>query len=113
MELVTHLGLFAAVVATWVAVSGPGEAALPFLDARTRALLRSEKIAQRHRFLGSGLSGLAWTPTVGLGALFVGPSLVAQLDSVGRWLAVAAAVALGIGFLLFHPRRRGDAVAAS
>lgn len=28
MEFVSYLGLFAAVVATWVAVSGPGEAAL-------------------------------------------------------------------------------------
>ncbi len=177
MDLVTHLGLFAAVVATWVAVSGPGEAALvgagsvaargdkeiaavlaiafagtlagsfaaywlgraggrrlflrpgPLLGARTRALMRSEGIARRHRFLaslltpgwfaginriplrpfvlGSGLSGLAWTLTVGLGAFYVGPSLIAQFDTVSRWMTVAAAaVAVGIGLILLRRRRR-------
>jgi membrane protein DedA with SNARE-associated domain len=176
VEFVTYISLFAAVVATWVAVSGPGEAALvgagsvaargdeeigavlaiafagtlagsfvaywlgraggrrlflwpgPFLGARTRALARSEGIAQRHRFLaalltpgwfaginqiplrpfvlGSGLSGLAWTLTIGLGAFYVGPSLIAQFDTVGRWMTVAAAVAMAIGLALLHNRRR-------
>jgi membrane protein DedA with SNARE-associated domain len=176
VELVTHIGLFAAVVATWVAVTGPGEAALvgagsvaargeeeigavlaiafagtlagsfaaywlgraggrrlflrpgPLLGARTRALARSEGIAQRHRFLaslltpgwfagvnqiplrpfvlGSGLSGLAWTLTVGLGAFYVGPSLIAQFDTVGQWMTVAAAVAVGVGLILLRRSRR-------
>lgn len=176
MELVAQLGLFAAVVATWVAVSGPGEAALvgagsvaagggdeiaavlaiafagtvsgsfvaywlgraggrqlflrrgPFLPLRTRALVRSERIAQRHRFLaslltpgwfaginriplrpfvlGASLSGLAWTLTVGLGAFFVGPSLVAQFDTVGRWLVIATAVTAAVTFLLLRSRWR-------
>jgi membrane protein DedA with SNARE-associated domain len=171
MSLLACIGLFAAVVATWIAVSGPGEAALvsagtiaargedgiatilviaflgtfagsvaaywlgraggrrlllwpgPLLAWRTRLLLRSEGLLQRRAFLaslfgpgwlvgineiparpfiaGSVLSGLTWTLTIGLGAFFVGPSLVSLYDDVGRWatlaaLTVAAAAALVI-----------------
>jgi membrane protein DedA with SNARE-associated domain len=169
MSLLAFIGLFVAVVATWIAVSGPGEAALvsagtvaargeeqiaailiiaflgtfagslgaywigraggrrlllfpgPLLGRRTRLLARSEGLMQRRAFLasffgpgwlaginklpprpfiaGSALSGLMWTLTIGLGAFFVGPSLIALYDEVGKWtaigaLTVAAAVAL-------------------
>jgi membrane protein DedA with SNARE-associated domain len=179
MSLLAFIGLFAAVVATWIAVSGPGEAALvgagtvaargedgiapilviaflgtfagslaaywigraggrrlllwpgPLLAWRTRLLLRSEGLIQRRAFLaslfgpgwlaginelpprpfiaGSVLSGLMWTLTIGLGAFFVGPSLVSVYDDVGRWatiaaLAVAAAVAL---FIVMRRHRVG------
>jgi membrane protein DedA with SNARE-associated domain len=154
------LGLFAAVVATWIAVSGPGEAALvgagtvaargeetigavlaiafvgtvagslaaywigraggrrlflrpgPLVEWRVRALARSERLLQRRAFLasflgpgwlaginevparpfivGSALSGLMWTLTIGLGAFFVGPSLISLYDDVGQWATIAA-----------------------
>jgi membrane protein DedA with SNARE-associated domain len=178
MSLLASFGLFAAVVATWIAVSGPGEAALvsagtlaargeeqiaqvlviaflgtfagslaaywlgraggrrlllfpgPLLAWRTRLLIRSEGLMQRRALLaslfgpgwlaginklpsrpfiaGSALSGLMWTLTIGLGAFFVGPSLVALYDDVGRWatltaLAVAASAAL---FVLMRHRYR-------
>jgi membrane protein DedA with SNARE-associated domain len=160
MSLLACIGLFAAVVATWVAISGPGEAALvsagtvaargedqiasilviaflgtfagslaaywlgraggrrlllfpgPLLAWRTRLLVRSEGLVQRRAFLaslfgpgwlaginklplrpfiaGSALSGLMWTLTIGLGAFFVGPSLIALYDNVGKWAAIAA-----------------------
>ncbi len=164
MSLLACIGLFAAVVVTWIAVSGPGEAALvsagtvaargeeeiasilviaflgtfagslgaywlgraggrrlllspgPFLGRRTRLLVRSEGLIQRRAFLaslfgpgwlaginrlpprpfiaGSALSGLMWTLTIGLGAFFVGPSLVALYDEVGKWATIGA-VTLG------------------
>jgi membrane protein DedA with SNARE-associated domain len=178
MSLFACIGLFAAVVATWIAVSGPGEAALvsagtvaargeeqiaqilviaflgtfagslaaywlgraggrrlllfpgPLLAWRTRLLVRSEGLMQRRAFLasllgpgwlaginklpprpfiaGSALSGLMWTLTIGLGAFFVGPSLVALYDDVGKWatltaLAIAASAAL---FVLMRHRYR-------
>ncbi|HXF32324.1 MAG TPA: hypothetical protein VN522_12460 [Solirubrobacterales bacterium] len=171
MSLLAGIGLFAAVVATWIAISGPGEAALvsagtvaargeeqiaailviaflgtfagslaaywlgracgrrlllfpgPLLAWRTRLLIRSEGLVRRRAFLaslfgpgwlaginklpprpfvaGSALSGLMWTLTIGLGAFFVGPSLIALYDEVGRWatiavLTVATAAALSI-----------------
>jgi membrane protein DedA with SNARE-associated domain len=64
------------------------------------------QIPLRPFVLGSGLSGLAWTLTVGLGAFFAGPSLIAQLDTVGRWMTVTAAVAVGTGLVPFRRRRR-------
>ena len=178
MSLLACIGLFAAVVATWIAISGPGEAALvsagtvaargekqiaqvliiaflgtfagslaaywlgraggrrlllfrgPLLDWRTRLLIRSEGLMQRRAFLaslfgpgwlaginklpprpfiaGSALSGLMWTLTLGLGAFFVGPSLVALYDDVGRWAtltALAAAASAGL-FVLMRQRYR-------
>jgi membrane protein DedA with SNARE-associated domain len=173
MSLLACIGLFAAVVATWIAVSGPGEAALvsagtvaargeeqiasvlvvaflgtfagslaaywlgraggrrlllfrgPLLAWRTRLLLRSEGLVRRRAFLaslfgpgwlaginklpprpfiaGSALSGLLWTLTIGLGAFFVGPSLVALYDEVGQWATIAAlalgATAVGVVYL--------------
>jgi membrane protein DedA with SNARE-associated domain len=177
MSLLACIGLFAAVVATWIAISGPGEAALvsagtvaargedgiaavlviaflgtvagslaaywlgraggrrlllrrgPLLAWRTRALARSELLIQRRAFLasllgpgwlaginevpprpfvaGSALSGLLWTLTIGLGAFFVGPSLIALYDDVGRWTTIAALVAAGlIGLVVFLRRAR-------
>jgi membrane protein DedA with SNARE-associated domain len=178
MSLLAFIGLFAAVVATWVAVSGPGEAALvsagtvaargeeqiaailviaflgtfagslaaywlgraggrrlllfpgPLLTWRTRLLIRSEGVMQRRAFLasllgpgwlaginklpprpfivGSALSGLMWTLTIGLGAFFVGPSLVALYDDVGKWatLAALAAAASAALFMLMRHRFR-------
>jgi membrane-associated protein len=175
MSLLACIGLFAAVVATWIAVSGPGEAALvgagtvaargdeeiaavlviaflgtfagslaaywlgraggrrlflrrgPLLAWRTRMLARSEGLIQRRAFLasllgpgwlaginevptrpfiaGSALSGLMWTLTIGLGAFFVGPSLVALYDEVGKWATVAALAAAGSAALVFVMRR--------
>jgi len=175
MSLLAFIGLFAAVVATWIAVSGPGEAALvsagtiaargedgiapiliiaflgtfagslaaywlgraggrrlllwpgPLMVWRTRLLVRSEGVIQRRAFLasllgpgwlaginevpprpfiaGSALSGLLWTLTIGLGAFFVGPSLIALYDDVGRWMTVAALVAAGSAALLIFARR--------
>lgn len=175
MELVAYIGLFAAVVATWIAVTGPGEAALvagaiaggrqeqivlvlavaflgtvtgsvvaywigraggrrlllapgPLLGWRTRALARSEALAQRRGFLASllgpgwfagvneisarpfaagvALSGLAWTLTLGLGTFLVGPSLVALYDTVGLWATVTGlAVGAGAAAVLLVRRR--------
>jgi membrane protein DedA with SNARE-associated domain len=173
MSMLACIGLFAAVVATWIAVSGPGEAALvsagtvaargeeqiasvlviaflgtfagslvaywvgraggrrlllfrgPLLAWRTRLLVRSEGLVRRRAFLaslfgpgwlaginklpprpfiaGSALSGLLWTLTIGLGAFFVGPSLVALYDEVGQWATIAAlalgAAAVGVVYL--------------
>ena len=160
MSLLACIGLFAAVVATWIAVSGPGEAALvgagtiaargeeeiaailliaflgtcagsiaaywigrvggrrlllrpgPLLAWRVRLLARSEGLIRRRAFLasllgpgwlaginevpprpfiaGSALSGLLWTLTIGLGAFFVGPSLIQLYDDVGKWTSIAA-----------------------
>jgi membrane protein DedA with SNARE-associated domain len=171
MSLLACIGLFAAVVATWIAVSGPGEAALvsagtiaargedgiaPILviaflgtfagslaaywigrtggrrlllwPGRTRLLVRSEGLVQRRAFLasyfgpgwlaginelparpfiaGSALSGLMWTLTIGLGAFFVGPSLVAAYDDVGRWATIAA-LGVAASVALFIVMRRG------
>jgi membrane protein DedA with SNARE-associated domain len=123
MSLLAFIGLFAAY---WIGRAGGRRLLLwpgPLLAWRTRLLLRSEGLIQRRAFLaslfgpgwlaginelpprpfiaGSALSGLMWTLTIGLGAFFVGPSLVAACDDVGRWatiaaLAVGAAVALSI-----------------
>ncbi len=186
MELLTYLGLFAAVVTTWIAISGPGEAALvsagavsvgnfdqiavviavaffgtvagsiaaywigraagrrlflrpgPLLGWRVRALARCEAVAQRRSFLaslltpgwfagmneismrpflaGSALSGLGWSLTIGLGTFFVGPSLIALFDEVGRWATLAAltggALALAT-ILLLRRRANRSAVVAS
>jgi len=179
MGLAAFIGLFAAVVATWIAVSGPGEAALvgagvvaargdekitfvlaiafagtvagsvvaywlgraggrrlllrpgPFLAVRSRALTRTEAIAQRRAFLasllspgwfagineiplrpfiaGSAISGLAWTLSIGLGTFYVGPSLISLYDRVGNWLTiglVSAAVVATLLLLARHARRR-------
>ncbi len=182
MELLAYIGLFAAVVVTWVAVSGPGEAALvsaaalapgsydrvvpvlaiaflgtlagsvlaywlgrlggrrliltpgPLLRARARALARTEKIAQRRGFLasllgpgwfagineislrpflaGCVLSGLGWTLAIGLGTVYVGPSLIALFDQVGRWVTLGALLAAALtGGLLLLRRRPGRAPA--
>jgi membrane protein DedA with SNARE-associated domain len=173
------IGLFAAVVATWIAISGPGEAALvgagtvaargeetigavlaiaflgtvagslaaywigraggrrlflrpgPLLEWRARALARSERLMQRRAFLasflgpgwvaginevpprpfifGSALSVLMWTLTIGLGAFFVGPSLISLYDEVGQWATVAALVCgatVAATFLLRRYRAR-------
>jgi membrane protein DedA with SNARE-associated domain len=175
MSLLACIGLFAAVVATWIAVSGPGEAALvsagtvaargedgiapvlviaflgtfagslaaywlgraggrrlllwpgPLLAWRTRLLLRSEGLMQRRAFLasyfgpgwlaginelparpfiaGSALSGLMWTLTIGLGAFFVGPSLVSLYDDISGWATLAAlAVAVAAAILVLTRR---------
>ena len=176
MSLLACIGLFAAVVATWIAVSGPGEAALvgagtvaargeeqiaavlviaflgtfagslaaywlgraggrrlllgpgPLRAWRTRLLIRSEGLVRRRAFLasllgpgwlaginevpprpfvaGSALSGLMWTLTIGLGAFFVGPSLVSLYDNVGRWATIAALVGAVSAALFFLLRRR-------
>jgi membrane protein DedA with SNARE-associated domain len=177
MSLLACIGLFAAVVATWIAVSGPGEAALvsagtvaargedgiapilviaflgtfagslaaywigraggrrlllrpgPLLAWRTRMLVRSEGLIQRRAFLasyfgpgwlaginelparpfiaGSALSGLMWTLTIGLGAFFVGPSLVSAYDDVGKWTTIAAlTVAASAALFIFMRRAR-------
>jgi membrane protein DedA with SNARE-associated domain len=177
MSLLACIGLFAAVVATWVAISGPGEAALvsagtvaargeeqiaavlviaflgtfagslaaywlgraggrrlllwsgPLLAWRTRLLVRSEGLVQRRAFLaslvgpgwlaginevaprpfiaGSVLSGLIWTLTIGLGAFFVGPSLISLYDDAGKWATVAALVGGGsVALFLFMRRAR-------
>lgn len=180
MSLLACIGLFAAVVATWIAVSGPGEAALvsagtiaargeeaialvlvvaflgtfagslaaywlgraggrrlllwrgPLLAWRTRLLVRSEGVIQRRAFLasllgpgwlagineipprpfvaGSALSGLLWTLTIGLGAFFVGPSLIHLYDDVGRWTTIAALAAGGsvAAFYFLRRARRSD-----
>lgn len=175
MSLLACIGLFAAVVATWIAVSGPGEAALvsagtiaargedgiapilviaflgtfagslaaywlgraggrrlllwpgPLLAWRTRLLLRSEGLMKRRAFLasyfgpgwlaginelparpfiaGSALSGLMWTLTIGLGAFFVGPSLVSLYDDVGRWATLAALAVAATAAILVLTRR--------
>jgi membrane protein DedA with SNARE-associated domain len=182
MELLAYLGLFAAVLVTWVAVSGPGEAALvsaaalapdsydrivpvlaiaflgtlagsfaaywlgrlggrrliltpgPLLGARARALARTETIARRRGFLasllgpgwfagineislrpflaGCVLSGLGWTLAIGLGTVYVGPSLIALFDQVGRWAtlgALAGATGVAAFFLLRRRAARGPA----
>ena len=176
MSLLASIGLFAAVVTTWIAVSGPGEAALvsagtvaargeeqiasilviaflgtfagslaaywlgraggrrlllspgPLLAWRTRLLVRSEGLVQRRAFLaslfgpgwlaginklptrpfiaGSALSGLMWTLTIGLGAFFVGPSLIALYDHVGQWATIVALAAAASAALFFLLRRR-------
>src|ERR1700753_1046687 len=161
MSLLASIGLFAAVVANWIAVSGPGDAAPvragaslatsagslaaywlgrapgrrlllwpgPLLGWRTRLLLRSAGLMQRRAFLasyfgpgwlaginelparpfiaGSALSGLMWTLTVRLGAFFVGPSLVAVYDDVGRWATLAGlAVAASVALFVFMRRHR-------
>jgi membrane protein DedA with SNARE-associated domain len=177
MSLLAFIGLFAAVVATWIAVSGPGEAALvsagtvaaqgreeiapilvvaflgtfagslaaywigrvggrrlllwrgPLLAWRTRLLDRSEGLMQRRAFLasyfgtgwlaginelparpfiaGSALSGLLWTLAIGLGAFFVGPSLVSVYDNVGKWATLAVlAIAASVGFFIYMRRHR-------
>jgi len=175
MSLLACIGLFAAVVATWIAVSGPGEAALvsagtvaargeeaiaavlviafigtfagslaaywlgraggrrlllrrgPLLAWRTRLLTRSEGLIQRRAFLasllgpgwlagvneiptrpfiaGSALSGLLWTLTIGLGAFFVGPSLIHLYDDVGKWTTIAALTAAGSAAAFVFLRR--------
>lgn len=176
MSLLACIGLFAAVVATWIAISGPGEAALvgagtvaargeeqiaavlviaffgtfagslaaywlgraggrrlllfpgPLQAWRTRLLIRSEGLVRRRAFLasllgpgwlaginqvpprpfvaGSALSGLMWTLTIGLGAFFVGPSLIALYDEVGRWATIAAFAGAASAALFFVMRRR-------
>jgi membrane protein DedA with SNARE-associated domain len=175
MSLIACIGLFAAVVATWIAISGPGEAALvgagtvaargeetiavvlaiaffgtfagslgaywigraggrrlllrpgPLLAWRISLLARSEGLIQRHAFLasllgpgwlagineiparpfiaGSALSGLLWTLTIGLGAFFVGPSLISLYDDVGKWTTIAALTAAASTALVILIRR--------
>lgn len=175
MSLIACIGLFAAVVATWIAISGPGEAALvsagtvaargeeqiasvlaiaflgtvagslaaywigrvggrrlllwrgPLLAWRTRMLARSEGLIQRRAFLaslfgpgwlaginklpprpfiaGSVLSGLMWTLTIGLGAYFVGPSLISLYDDVGKWTTIAALSVGAAAALVIYTRR--------
>ncbi|HEX4304670.1 MAG TPA: hypothetical protein VHZ54_01405 [Solirubrobacterales bacterium] len=175
MSVLACIGLFAAVVATWIAISGPGEAALvsagtvaargdeqiaavlviaflgtfagslaaywlgraggrrlllgpgPLLAWRARLLARSEGVIRRRAFLasllgpgwlagineipprpfiaGSALSGLLWTLTIGLGAFFVGPSLIALYDEVGQWATIAALLAAASAALFIFTRR--------
>jgi membrane protein DedA with SNARE-associated domain len=184
MSLLAGIGLFAAVVATWIAISGPGEAALvgaggvaargdeaivpvlaiaflgtvtgslgaywigrvggrrlflrpgPLFAWRVRMLARSESLVRRRAFLasffapgwlagineipsrpfiaGSALSGLMWTLTIGLGAFFVGPSLVSLYDEVGRWATVAGVVAaLAVAAVFLWRRRQGRPITAA
>lgn len=183
MSVIACIGLFAAVVATWIAVSGPGEAALvsagtvaargeegiasilaiaflgtfagslaaywigraggrrlllrpgPLLAWRVRLLARSEGVIQRRAFLasllgpgwlaginevpprpfiaGSALSGLLWTLTIGLGAFFVGPSLIHLYDDVGKWASIAALTAgAGVAAVILLRRSRSSSGAA-
>jgi membrane protein DedA with SNARE-associated domain len=175
VSLLACIGLFAAVVATWIAVSGPGEAALvgagtvaargeetigavlviaflgtvagslaaywigraggrrlflrpgPLFEWRVRTLARSERLLQRRAFLasffgpgwlaginelpsrpfiaGAALSGLMWTLTIGLGAFFVGPSLIALYDEVGRWATIGALTLAASAALVVYFRR--------
>jgi membrane protein DedA with SNARE-associated domain len=175
MSLLACIGLFAAVVATWIAISGPGEAALvsagtvaargeegiaavlviaflgtfagslaaywlgraggrrlllrpgPLLAWRVRLLSRSEGLIRRRAFLasllgpgwlagineipprpfiaGSALSGLLWTLTIGLGAFFVGPSLISLYDDVGKWATIAALATSGSVAVFILARR--------
>lgn len=47
-----------------------------------------------------------WTLTIGLGAFFVGPSLISLYDEVGRWAtigALTAATSIGL-FVLMRQR---------
>jgi membrane protein DedA with SNARE-associated domain len=182
VSLLADIGLFAAVVVTWIAVSGPGEAALvgagaiaargeeeiaavlaiafagtvagsivaywlgraggrrlllwrgPLLAWRTRALERSQAIAQRRAFLaalltpgwfaginrlslrpflaGAALSGLSWTLTIGLGTFLVGPSLVRLYDAAGEWATIAGVVAaLTVAAVLLIRRARHRQIA--
>ncbi len=174
MSLLASIGLFAAVVATWIAVSGPGEAALvsagtvaarggdgiapvliiaflgtfagslaaywigraggrrlllwpgPLLAWRTRLLVRSEGVMRRRAFLasffgpgwlagiyelpprafiaGTALSGLMWTLTIGLGAFFVGPSLVSLYDEVGQWATIAVLAVVATAAAVIYAR---------
>ena len=55
---------------------------------------------------GSALSGLMWTLTIGLGAFFVGPSLVSAYDDVGKWVTIAA-LGVAASVALFIVMRRG------
>src|SRR3954451_2733479 len=76
MSLLASIGLFAAVVATWIAVSGPGEAAL--VSAGTVAARGEEQIAQVLviAFLGTfaGSLGAYWLGHAGGRPLFLSPS---------------------------------------
>jgi hypothetical protein len=47
-----------------------------------------------------------WTLTIGLGAFFVGPSLISLYDEVGKWVTIAALVTGAAATLLILARRR-------
>jgi membrane protein DedA with SNARE-associated domain len=63
------------------------------------------EIPPRPFIAGSALSGLLWTLTIGLGAFFVGPSLIALYDDVGKWTTIGALVAAGSATLFIFTRR--------
>jgi hypothetical protein len=48
-----------------------------------------------------------WTLTIGLGAFFVGPSLISLYDDAGKWVTVAALLAAGsvAGFIFVRRAR--------
>jgi membrane protein DedA with SNARE-associated domain len=124
--VIAFLGTFAGSLgAYWLGRAGGRRLFLspgPLLGWRTRLLVRSEGLMQRRAFLaslfgpgwlaginelpprpfiaGSALSGLMWTLTIGLGAFFVGPSLISLYDEVGRW-ATLTALAVGGSAALF------------
>jgi membrane protein DedA with SNARE-associated domain len=52
------------------------------------AVLGINEVAPRPFIAGSVLSGLMWTLTIGLGAFFVGPSLISLYDDAGKWAAL-------------------------
>jgi membrane protein DedA with SNARE-associated domain len=132
--VIAFLGTFAgSLAAYWIGRAGGRRLLLfpgPLLAWRTRLLVRSEGLMQRRAFLasllgpgwlaginelpprpfiaGSALSGLMWTLTIGLGAFFVGPSLISLYDDVGRWATIAAlGTAASAGLLIYFRRARG------
>ena len=66
------------------------------------------EIPPRPFIAGSVLSGLVWTLTIGLGAFFVGPSLVSLYDDVGKWVTLAV-LAVAAGAAIFVLTRRAHA----
>ena len=67
------------------------------------------EVAPRPFIAGSALSGLLWTLTIGLGAFFVGPSLISLYDDVGKWATIAALALAASAALIILPRRRATA----
>lgn len=118
MSLLACIGLFAAVVATWIAVSGPGEAAL--VSAGTVAARGEEGIASILviAFLGTfaGSLGAYWLGRAGGRRLFLSPGpllawrtrLLVRSEGLMQRRAFLASL-FGPGWLAGINKQMGDA----
>jgi membrane-associated protein len=134
--LVAWVAATAGGVAGWIIGIHAGRVVLttrgPLHAARRRALTRGEEVFGRHPVLGvlltpswvpgilrvpariylptNAFGALLWALGIGLGAYFIGPSVVDAVGDLGTvtWVALVVLIVVGVGGELIRRRRRRD-----